>query len=208
MEIEYKGANCVVIKTKQSTFVVDPFLAKLGLKDQIAKATTCLLTSDQQAANNTVLTFSGAGEYEVGSVSIRGVAARAHTATTDEGRHATMYVIDSGENRVAVIGHVATPLDEEQLEALGLVDIAIIPVGGNGFTLDAHEAINLVGQLDPKIVIPTHYADKEIAYEVAQQDLESFLKELSAPVETMPKLKLKGATPSEALQIVVLERTS
>ena len=89
-----------------------------------------------------------------------------------------------------------------------MVDVAIIPVGGSGYTLDAHQAIGVVRQIDPKVVIPTHYADKALSYEVPQMDLEPFLKELGASEsEKTAKWKLKGAVP-EILTLVELERTA
>ena len=72
-----------------------------------------------------------------------------------------------------------------------MIDILIIPVGGNGYTLDSTGAAGLVRMIDPKIVIPVHYADKSLKYEVPQDDLALFIAELGVPVETVPKYKLK-----------------
>ncbi|MFS8119363.1 MAG: MBL fold metallo-hydrolase, partial [Microcoleus sp.] len=152
--------------------------------------------------------LNGPGEYEVSGISVKGVAAQVHSDTPDEGQRATMYRIDTGELSIAVVGHVTTPLSEEQLEALGVIDIAIIPVGGNGYTLDAHAAVQIVRQLDPKLVIPTHYADKSVKYEVEQMDLEPFTKELGVTVETLPKLKLKNGLINETLNVTILERVA
>ena len=74
------------------------------------------------------------------------------------------------------MGHIQDVLDEAQLEGIGVVDILIVPVGGNNYTLDAHAAVKIVNQIDPRIVIPVHYADKAVKYDVAQDDLSSFLK--------------------------------
>jgi L-ascorbate metabolism protein UlaG (beta-lactamase superfamily) len=155
-----------------------------------------------------LLTIKSPGDYEISNVTIVGVAAQAYTDTPDEGKQATMYRIDTGEVSIAVIGHVVAPLSEEQLEGLGLVDIAIVPVGGNGYTLDAHAAVQVVRQLDPKVVIPTHYADPEVNYEVPQAELEPFVKELGVAVEDMPKFKVKGAALPETLTVVRLQRAA
>jgi L-ascorbate metabolism protein UlaG (beta-lactamase superfamily) len=209
MEIEFKGANCVVIKNKQATFVIDPNLSSVGLKDQIGKATAQLVTRTEfEVPTEDLLTIKSPGDYELSNVTIVGVAAQAHTDTPDEGKRATMYRIDTGEVSIAVVGHVVAPLTEEQLEGLGLVDIAIVPVGGNGYTLDAHAAVQVVRQLDPKVVIPTHYADKGVNYEVPQAELEPFTKELGVAIEVMPKFKVKGAALPETLTVVTLERTA
>jgi len=209
MEIEYKGANCIVIKTKQATIVVDPKLDGLGLKNQDAKTTAQLLTqSDFGVKSEDALVLEGPGEYEVSNISIVGVAAQRHIDLPDDRKQATMYRVDTGDVTIAVVGHVACPLSEEQLEQLGVVDIAVVPVGGGGYTLDAHEAVQIVRQLDPKLVIPTHYEDEAVKYEVPQADVQEFIKELGAAVEEMPKLKIKGEMATEALSVTLLQRVA
>ena len=95
-----------------------------------------------------------------------------------------------------------------QLEELGLIDVLIIPVGGNGYTLDATGAVTLTRLIDPKIVVPIHYADPAIKYEVPQDDFETFAKELGGTVEEAPKLKLKSAAVlPETLTIYKLARS-
>ena len=48
---------------------------------------------------------------------------------------------------------------------LGLLDILIIPIGGGGYTLDANDAAKLIRKIDPKVVMPIHYADKALNYQ-------------------------------------------
>jgi L-ascorbate metabolism protein UlaG (beta-lactamase superfamily) len=95
-------------------------------------------------------------------------------------------------------------LNDEQLEALGVVDMVIVPVGGGGLTLDATSAASLVRQIDPKVVIPTHYADGALKYEMPQEPLETFVKELGSPVEAVGvKYKLKGVSSLPAVLTVI-----
>lgn len=206
MDIEYKGGNCVVISTKQITLVTDPMLSTLGLKDVAPQNAVVISTQPDFAVETDEVAVDQPGEYEVKNVSITGVPAR--RLIDSEGRRATMYRIAIGDIAIAVIGHVNTPLDETQLEALGIVDIVIVPVGGSGYTLDAHQAVAVVRQLDPKIVIPTHYADKAIEYEVPQMELEPFIKELAVPVEQATRLKLKNGVLPDTLIVYELQRTS
>jgi L-ascorbate metabolism protein UlaG (beta-lactamase superfamily) len=208
MEIEYKGANCVVITTKKATLAVDPRLSTAGLKDVAPKNAIVLATQSEFATESEVVTIDRPGEYEVSNITVVGVPAK-RLIDHEDVQKATMYRVATGDVTVAIIGHVVTPLSEEQLEALGVVDVAIVPVGGNGYTLDAHQAVALVRQLDPKIVIPTHFADKGIKYEVDQTDLEPFLKELGAEQhETMPKWKVKNGVIPDTLQVIELTRTA
>lgn len=208
MDIEYKGANCVVITTKKTTLVIDPKLSTVGLKDIMPKNAVVIATqADLLAAGEEAVVVDRPGEYEVRGISIVGSATE-RMIDHDKSTQATIYRVTVGDVTFAVLGHTAVPLTEEQLEALGVVDAVIVPVGGSGYTLDAHQAVSVVRQIDPKVVIPTHYADKALNYEVPQMDLEPFVKELGAPQhETLAKWKLKGPLP-EILTLIELERTA
>lgn len=208
--IEYKGGNSVVISTKKSTLVVDPKLSVVGLKDLAVKGDIELATEARFAVKDpeALLRIDGPGEYEVSDFSIRGVAAQRHIDTEADEKLATNYKIDVGDIRIALIGNVAGKLDEDQLESLGIVDVVIIPVGGGGYTLDATSAATLVRQIDPKVVVPIHYADQALKYEVPQDSLSTFVAELGAPVETTPKYRLKSAAAlPQSLTIVEVTRS-
>jgi L-ascorbate metabolism protein UlaG (beta-lactamase superfamily) len=195
-EIEYKGGNGVVISTKKSTVVTDPKLSLIGLKDLSTKDAVELATEARFALNSEMarLNIEGPGEYGIGDFDIKGVAAQRHLDTESDPLVSTMYRIEVGEVRIAVLGNIYEKLSEQQLEALGIIDILILPVGGNGYTLDATGAATLTRAIDPKVVIPVHYADDGITYEVSQGDFETFAKELGAPVEEVAKYKVKSAS--------------
>lgn len=207
MDIEYKGANCVVISTKKVTIVIDPKLSGVGLKDIAPKDAVVIATqADLLAAADGAIIIDRPGEYEVRDISIVGTPSE-RMIDHDKSTQNTLYRIMVGDVVFAVLGHTAAPLTEEQLEALGVVDVAIVPVGGNGYTLDAHQAVTVVRQIDPKAVIPTHFDDTGITYEVPQTELESFAKELGAPqAEKTAKWKLK--TLPETLTLIEIERTA
>lgn len=209
-EIEYKGANCLIISTKKAKIIVDPKLSLVGLKDVPIKDAVELITEHRFAVNNpeSRLLIDGPGEYGIAEFDIVGVPARRHIDTESEGLLSTMYRVEVCGTRIGIIGNIHEKLSEEQLEGLGVIDILIIPVGGNGYTLDATSAENLVREINPKLVIPIHYADKGLKYEVPQSELSQFVTELGSPVEVMSKYKLKQPLPSQvALSVVELTRS-
>lgn len=207
-DIEYKGANAVVISTKSARLVIDPRLSIVGLKDLSTKDSVELATEQRFAVNNpdAKLVINGPGEYGVADFDILGVSARRHIDSENEGQKSTMYRLEINETRIGIVGNIDDKLSDEQLEKLGVLDILIIPVGGNGYTLDATSAAGLVRLIGPKIVIPIHYADSHIKYEVPQGELSLFITELGAPVETMSKYKSKQAASIQA-QLTVVELT-
>lgn len=208
MELQYYGANCVRLSYKKASVVIDDNLAVLGKKSVTKPSDIVLYTSpyiQRSALKDPAIVIESAGEYEVSGASIIGVAAQAHLDA--EGKKAIIYRVILDDVRVAVIGHVHPELDEVQLEAIGTVDVLIVPVGGNGYTVDPVGAAKLVKKIDPKIIVPVHYDIPGIKYEVSQQPLAEALKVLAMePAETTTKLKLKSsAGMPEVKQLIVVE---
>lgn len=207
MELQYYGANCIGITTKKARLVVDDNLAELGLKPVVNADSIAVYTVPPTKAPGARLVFSDPGEYEASEISIFGIPARSHM--DEEGRQsATIYKIQVGDLRIAVTGHIHPDISEDHLEELGAVDILFVPVGGNGYTLDAVGALTIVKKIEPRIVIPTHYDDAKIKYPVPQQPLAEALKGLAMEAkETLQKYKPKPADLGEATQLLVLERS-
>lgn len=205
MEIEFLGANCLKITTKKATTYIDPVVP--GVKVDTSKANFVMVT------NPNLVDFKGKeflidtpGEYEISGLSVKGIPAQAHV--DGEGTTAaTIYKIIHENISVVVTGHIFTKLTDDQLEDIGMVDVLAVPVGGSGYTVDSTGAAQLVREIEPKIVVPTHYLDKQVKYEVPQAELSVFLGEMSVSPEPEDKLKIgKNTILPEQLQVVVLKR--
>lgn len=179
MEIESKGGNCVTVTFNKLVIAVDPKSSNGSLKD----VKLHLLTQPEfsVATNQGSITVDGPGEYEVDGVSVKGIAARAYGDGKDVPFAATIYKVYTDDFSVAVLGQIAPELDEEQLEAVGVVDVAILPIGGSA-ALSAGEAVQVVRKIDPKIVVPT-FEDL--------QEVQTFTAQLGAKTESLNKLKIK-----------------
>jgi L-ascorbate metabolism protein UlaG (beta-lactamase superfamily) len=208
MDIQFYGANCLVLSGKGARVVMDDTLASLGGKSVMRDGDITLFTGPHgPVVGNPKIIIDTPGEYEVSNVSIFGLQARAHTDTTEE-KSAVMYKLTWGETRVLVTGHIFPKLSDAELEAIGMVDIMFVPVGGNGYTLDATGAVQLIKQVEPKLVVPTHYADKALKYEVPQASLDDALKVIGMePKETTAKFQFKPAEATDTTQLVILEKT-
>lgn len=204
-DIEYKGGNTIVIATKKSKLVTDPKLSVVGLKDMPTKDAIVVATEARFALNNedALLNIEGPGEYELADFSIRGIATRRHLDSAEQGNHSTIYRVEVGDVRIAILGNIDSKLSETLLEEIGVVDLVILPVGGNGYTLDATSAAHLIRAIDAKVVIPIHYADSALSYEVIQDDLEVFKKEFGGEVEQTPKLKVKSVSTLPTVQTII-----
>lgn len=206
MELQFYGANCLALSYKGTRLVVDDNLVDLGAKS-IMKDSDVALFTGQHGPAPARLTLDGPGEYEVADVSIIGIATRSHLEDTGK-LGATMFKLAAGELSVLVTGHIYPGLSEAQLEAIGHVDLLVVPVGGNGYTVDPAGALQLIKAIEPKLVVPTHYADKALKYPVPQQDLATALKELAMePKETVSKLKLKPAEIGDLTQLIIVDKS-
>lgn len=208
-EISYKGAHYIVLQTKQATVVVDPMVpgqksSKVLDKARVQMATQAQFAMDH-AENQLVLTMPG--EYEVADFSILSV--ETHSQLNPD-QNSVMYRLMTPDCTVACIGHVnPDKVSDEQLEQLGVIDILIVPVGGNGYTVDPHGAARLVKRINPKIVIPVHYQEDKVSYEVPQQSVEHFVKEVGLSPQREQSLKIKQQSQlPETLTLVILERTA
>lgn len=207
MELQFHGANCITIVYKGKRLVVDDNLVELGAKSVIKPDDVAIYTGPHTGDAVGRLTFDSPGEYEVGDISVVGIAARSHM--DEEGKQtATMVKLMVGELSVLITGHIYPELTEAQLESIGMVDVLLVPVGGNGYTVDPVGAVKLIKDIEPKMVVPTHFNDKTLKFPVPQQELGNALKELGMePKETVSKLKLKPTELSDVTQLVVLEKS-
>lgn len=74
-------------------------------------------------------------------------------------------LVEADGYRLAHLGDLGHPLAEEQLAALGRVDILLVPVGGF-FTIDTATAWAQVGKLSPAITVPMHYRGPGFGFDV------------------------------------------
>jgi len=67
-----------------------------------------------------------------------------------------VFVFELPGLKVVHLGDLGHALDAQQIAAIGPVDVLLIPVSG-GPTIDPKTAVEVIGQLSPKVVIPMHY---------------------------------------------------
>lgn len=208
MELQFYGANCIKISTRKANVVIDDNLSEYGLKPVATAKDIVLSTSPLvKLPNESHFGIDQPGEYEVSDVSIQGIPARGHM--DEEGKESvTMYRLIIDGVRIAVTGHIHPDLNDAQLEALGTTDILFLPVGGNGFTLDGVGAQKVVKEIEPKVVVPTHFEDAKFNFEVPATPLDEALKALAMePADRLDVLKMKNFDLGEGgTRLIVLNR--
>ncbi len=217
MQISWKGQACFYMvvsrgKDSQVKLVVDPFGEATGLSLPSMEADVVLVTHDHEDHNNRKgvrgepFVISNPGEYEVKGVFVRGIPSFHDDVLGKERGQNTLYAIEGEGIKICHLGDFGQKeLTPTQMEAIGDVDILLIPVGGV-YTINGKEAQKVIGQLEPKIVIPMHYALPKLKYKL--NSVDDFLHTMGAKkVEPQEKLVIKEkdlAAEREETEIVVL----
>ena len=209
MEITWLGHSCFRIKSNPIVIITDPYSPDLGYS--LGKPTARIVTVSHQHSGHSYVQgiggeprlVTGPGEYEIGGVLIMGVATFHDGEKGKKRGKNTVYVMEVGEISVCHLGDLGHVLTAEQVEELDNVDVLLLPVGGVS-TIDASMAVEVVRQLDPKIVIPMHYKTEALSWEL--ESVEKFLKEMGAEqVDSQHKLSLTKSNLPITTQVFLLE---
>lgn len=206
MQIQFFGLSSFKISTKEATIITDPFNKESGLTSPRGTADLLILAEKSNSLYNAVSGISGEpflindpGGYDIKNVAITGIPLK-----QDEGRYVSVYYMETDEVKILNLTHIREfNIKENELESLGDIDILILPVGGNS-VMTPKEAAKVVYQVEPKIVIPSHYQTDGL--KLPYEKLEVFLKEMGNKHESMDKLSVKKKDLTmENTQVIVLE---
>jgi L-ascorbate metabolism protein UlaG (beta-lactamase superfamily) len=205
MQIQYFGLSSFKITTKEATIITDPFHKDSGLTPPRGAADVLILAQKNSKLYSADSGISGEpfditdpGEYDIKGVTVTGIPLK------QEDKYITIFLIESEDIRILNLTHIKEfNLKEDELEELGEIDILILPVGGNT-VLSASAASKAVSEIEPKIVIPSHYKMSDLILDL--DPLEKFIKEMGGKKEEMEKLTIKKRDlPEEGTKVVVLE---
>lgn len=102
------------------------------------------------------------------------------------------------------LGDLGTALSDEQVKAIGRVDLLMVPVGGF-FTLDGEEAARVVRQLRPRVVLPMHFKT-EANPDFPVSDEKDFLRAMQCEqAERVPLLRVTKEDLAQQPALVVME---
>ena len=220
MEITWYGHSCFRLTERNyATVVTDPYDNKMiGYDSLKLRSDIVTVSHDAPGHNNTEAVkgtshvIDGAGEFEIGGVFITGVAtdgsgsgkkknkAKENGAVSSRN---TIYVFDYDGITVAHLGDLRDLPTQSEIEALGTINVALVPVGGGG-ALNAAKAAEIISLIEPNLVIPMHYATS--ASKLSLDSLNKFIKEMGlSKAETQPSLKVTRSGLPDETRVVVLE---
>jgi len=211
MEITWYGLSCFRLTERgMATVVTDPFDSEIvGYESLKLRADIVTISHDAPGHNfiNAVKgvshTIKGPGEFEIGGVFVTGIQTNAISKANADKPRNTLYTYDYEGVTIAHLGDLSRVPTQTEVEALGTVHVALVPVGG-GIGLNAAKAAEVVSLLEPGYVIPMHYATADCNLKLGP--LNKFLKEMGlGSVETQPSLKVTKTNVPEETRVIVLE---
>ena len=201
MELTWIGHSCFRLRGREVAIITDPCARGSGYA--LNKAAADVVTVSNRHPNHdasgevagTPTVLDGPGEYEVKGALISGVRTPLPKNNPQAARN-TAYIMSVDDITVCHLGDLASLLSSDQIQLMKDVDVLLVPVGGH-CTIGAQEAVEIIAQVEPRLVIPMHYQT-----ELSKVDLEPvdrFLREMGiSQVQPQPRLNVTHSSlPSE-----------
>ncbi|MFH1172981.1 MAG: MBL fold metallo-hydrolase [bacterium] len=211
MFITWLGHSCFKIQDKETVIIIDPYGQGYGPKPPRLKADLVMVSHDHNDHNYTdsimgePLVIRGPGEYETKGVYVLGLPSWHDGQKGQERGPNTIYRFEVDGVSLAHLGDLGHVLENDLLSELEGTDVLFIPVGGI-YTINAKQAVEVISQIEPRIVIPMHYDMPEFSKKVKLDGLDKFCKEIGiCSKEAVEKLKItKNDLPVEDTQVIVM----
>ncbi len=209
MQLAWHGLSCFRLTERgMGSIVTDPYSPEIGLPELKLRADVVTVSHDApghsylKAVRGARRVINGPGEYEIGGVFITGIQMRQAKKQEDSTAN-ILYVFDYEGVTVAHLGDLDYVPSQGQIESLGAVDIALVPVGGNQ-ALSAARAAEVISLIEPSIVVPMHYRTGGEKLEL--DEISRFLSEMGvSEPETSKSLSVTKTGVPDETQVVVLE---
>jgi L-ascorbate metabolism protein UlaG (beta-lactamase superfamily) len=209
LDVTWLGHGCFRMRGRNAAVVTDPYPPSLGPKLSRLDADVLTISHDHpnhsytRAVSADAFLIVGPGEYEVQGVTVKGLPSFHDSSGGAEHGRNTIYVIEIDDVTVCHLGDLGHRLIDADLEAIGTLDVLMVPVGGKN-CLNAVTAAEVVRQLEPRLVVPMHYSLPAIKTEL--ESLERFLKEMGvASAEPQAKLSIGPGSGDVETRVQVLE---
>ena len=210
MDVTWLGQSCFRLRGKNAAVITDPYPPTLGLRLPRQEAELVTISHEHenhsylQAVREGAFEIKGPGEYEVAGVSVIGFPTFHDSEKGAKRGTNTVYLIEIDDVRICHLGDLGHALDDSDAEIVASVDVLLVPVGSRT-AINAEQAAEVVRQLEPRFVIPMHYATPGVKVQLGGVD--RFLKEMAVTeVEPVAKLSVQATSAGEwETKVVVLE---
>lgn len=198
MTISWFGFNYFKLQSGDESLIFNPYALDKVTHFGKAKADMVLFSDPSKVADTKMdpetFVIDSPGEYEVKQMFVYG---------RQIGKQ-IVYVVTFDGITTAFLGEFPDQeLANGDLELLEDADILILPVGDAGF-LNAKQAVKLISQIEPRLVIPSCHAAG--TFKLKTDNVSTFVKEFGVKPEEVDKLKIKkNDLPQDDVKLVILK---
>jgi L-ascorbate metabolism protein UlaG (beta-lactamase superfamily) len=183
MKVKWLGHAAFIITADEGTNIMtDPYKPGVfGLEYGSIKDKADIVTVSHEHDDHNYVkgvpgspqVVKGAGTQKTRGIDFTGIACQHDDSGGKERGSNTIFCFTVNGVKVCHLGDLGHILANDQLKAIGSVDVLLIPVGGS-FTIDAAGAHKIIGQLKPRVVIPMHFKNNRCP-NFPVSELEPFL---------------------------------
>lgn len=209
MKIRWIGHACFQVTTADGTRILtDPFDESVGY--QVPSSSPDIVTvSHHHFDHDAVRLLPGkptvvdrSGRHNVRGIPIKGIGTFHDEAGGTKRGPNIVFVLEIDGLKLCHLGDLGHRLSPAQVKEIGAVDVLLVPVGGT-YTIDAPEAVAVVEQLRPRLVIPMHFKTPALSFPI--EPVDRFVREIGgAERPQTTTLDLTAADLEEKRRVVVL----
>jgi hypothetical protein len=214
MIIQYYGDFCFKITTKPEgratedvVIWTDPLPKGAGLRSPVGDPDILLLShnaEDYSVRSEKTTVLDMPGEFAARGVTLSGYG----TFTSDPTKAPafnTVFILDTETMQVGFLGNLGAEPTPETLDRFSGVDVLFVPVESkNGW--DLKTAVAIVKKIEPKIIIPMHFAQKGLTIKDLSS-VQAFVEALGGKSDSQGKLNIKKKDiEAEFMKVVILEK--
>ncbi len=212
MKIKWFGQSCFMITSKNGTKILtDPYKKMLGYKLPEIEANIVSTSHDHgdhnniQAVKGKFMHINKLGSFSKDGIEIKGVQTFHDKVSGAKRGKNTIYNFKVDGLNICHCGDLGHILDSNLVNEIGTVDILLLPVGGRA-TIDAIDAVNVMKQLKPRVVIPMHYRTKALGiFGFIFAKVDKFISASGLKVKEQDILELNQENINDYSGIVVLK---
>lgn len=180
MKVRWLGHASFLITADNGTRIItDPFVPDERLKyGEIKESADIVTVSHDHFDHNSVESVGGnpvvvKETTEVKGIKFDGVPTHHDASGGSERGNNMIFCMTVDGVRICHAGDLGHMLSDDQVNAIGKVDVLLIPVGGF-YTIDAAVASEVCDRLKPGVVIPMHFKNEKCNFPITGVD--DFLK--------------------------------
>ena len=213
MKIKWLGhASFLITSDTGVKIITDPYEPILGMNykpiDEFADIVT---VSHGHSDHNNVAAVQGNPQIidestpvEMKGIKISGIDTFHDSSSGNERGPNIVYCMEVDSIKICHLGDLGHMLSDQQVAAIGKVDVLMTPVGGN-FTIDAGTADVVIEKLKPAVVMPMHFCNERCPdFPVAGVDTFTDGKTNVTFMDTS-EIEYKAGELPESTRVVVLK---